>query len=527
MKRLNGLIIISCIVLVFISCGKKQASEAVVLNDILQLQQAQINSFDPVDAYHEAHIHIVKQIYNTLTDVDLKGKTIPSLAKSWETPDGLTWIFHLRDDVLFSADTCFNNESERQFNAEDVQYTFERLLNKKSKSLGVSYLKNIVGFDEFRNGNSNTLAGLSIGDKNTITFQLKKADYNFPNLLTLPYTGIVKRKAVEFYGDEFKMHPVGTGPFQLASFEANQKISFIKNPSYWEKQSGKRLPFINGVTIHLTTDDNLSLLMFKNRKTDFLVLSLPLQRQIENIKTPFEYNKEIIEWANLNFYLFNLERITDKNIRKGINYAINRTGLKGILKEQGNIAQSLYPSLFEELSKPNNILSYSPDSANKLLNKKMKLKLVCFEDILSRGLADYIAKSLNEYSITVEIEAVTFPVLVDRLTTGKYDMIQLYWGIAYADVVHFLNPFITASFPPTGNNFNKYSNPDFDKLVETTPQLPTDKQVNQYLKAQNIILNDMPFLLAYYKNIVRVSNKKFNMPIHPLGYRFYKYAKQN
>ncbi len=527
MKRLNCLIILTCMVLVLISCGKKQPSEAVVLNDILQLQQAQINSFDPVDAYHAGHIHMVKQIYNTLTDIDLKGKTIPSLSESWETSDGITWIFHLRDDVLFFADTCFNKESDRQFNAEDVQYTFERLLNKKSKSLGISYFKNIVGFDEFRNGNSNTLEGLSIGDKNTITFQLKKADYNFPNLLTLPYTGIVKRKAVEFYGDEFKMHPVGSGPFQLASFDANQKITFTKNPTYWEKQSGKRLPFINGVTIHLTTDDNLSLLMFKNQRSDFLELNLPLQRQLENTSFPFDYKKETLEWTQLNFYLFNLERITDKNIRQGINFAINRAGLQNIIGDQGAVTKSLFPVIFSDLTAPRSVLTYSPDKAGNLLKEKITINLVCFEDILSRAIADYLAKQLKAYDIGVKIEAVTFPVLVDRLMSGNYDIIQLYWGPLYADVRHFLNPFITASFPPAGNNFNKYSNPDFDKLVETSPQLPTDKQVNQYLKAQNIILNDMPFFLAYYKNMIRVSNNKFTMPIHPLGYRFYKYAKQN
>ena len=56
--------------------------------------------------------------------------------------------------------------------------------------------------------------------------------------------------------------------------------------------------------------------------------------------------------------------------------------------------------------------------------------------------------------------------------------------------------------------------------------LTLDQQIEQYLKAQNIILNDMPFLLVYYKNMIRVSNQKFEMPLHPLGYRFYKFAKQ-
>ena len=528
MKRWFWILIIILIFMATNGCTKKQKnSESIILHDILQLQQAQINSFDPVDAYHAGHIQMVKQIFNTLADVDLKGKIIPSLAESWDTADGTEWIFHLRKDVLFSNNSCFKDKSERVFTAKDVKYTFERLLNKESKSLGVAYFTNLLGIDEFRKGESQTIEGVVVKGAQEIIFKLKEKDYNFPNLMSLPYTSIIKKKVIEFYGKESKLHPVGTGPFQLSLFESNKKIVLIRNESYWEKQNGQPLPGVGGVTIHLTTDDNLSLLMFKNQQSDFLELSLPTKRQLETIKMPFKYQEEIIEWTQLNFYLFNLEKIKDKKIRQGINYAINRKGLQGIINGQGEVTRSLFPSLFGDLVKPNPVLTCSPEKAKNLLNIKMVLKLVCFEDILSRALADHIAKELLHYSIEVTIESVTFPVLVERLTKGDYDLIQLYWGPSFADVNHFLTPFKTSSFPPAGNNFNKYSNPAFDRLVGEAPQMTEEKQNEQYLKAQEIILDDMPFLLGYYKNIVRVSNNKFEMPLHPLGYRFYKYAKAN
>ncbi|OOP57414.1 MAG: hypothetical protein AYP45_03620 [Candidatus Brocadia carolinensis] len=528
MKRSLCLIIILSAFVLLNGCGKKQKdSGSIVLHDILQLQQAQINSFDPVDAYHAGHIQIVKQIFNTLTDVDLKGKIIPSLAESWETIDGINWVLKLRKDVLFAEDVCFKDSNERAFKAEDVKFTFERLLSKDSKSLGISYFNNLLGIDEFRNGESNGIEGIVIKDDYTIHFKLKEKDYNFPNLLSLPYTSIVKRQAIAFYGKEFKLHPVGTGSFKLERFESNEQIVFVRNESYWEKQNNMQLPFIDEVVLNLTTDDNLAFLMFKNHKSDFLELNLPIQRQLENTKMPFEYTKEILKQTQLNFYLFNLEKITDKNIRQGINYAISREKLQSIINEQGVVTQSLFPSIFGDLANSNPILTYSPEKARNLLNSKITIKLVCFEDIISRTLADFIAKELQIYSIDVKIEAVAFPVLVERLTKGNYDMIQIYWGLLYADVCHFLNPFRTTSFPPAGNNFNKYSNPDFDTLIQEAPKMPLDKQHEQYLKAQEIILNDMPFFLAYYKNGIRVSDAKFEMPLHPLGYRFYKYARKS
>ena len=527
MKRLTIYFMALIVIINFTSCGKKQQSGSVVLNDILQLQQAQINSFDPLDAYHAGHIQMVKQLYNTLTDIDLTGKTTPSLAKSWDTPDGLNWTFYLRDDVAFFKDSCFANSEDRNFTGGDVKYTFERLLGPKSQSLGVSYFSNLAGLGDFRAGIADHISGIIAEDAHTILFKLNQPDYNFPNLLTLPYVSIVKEKAVSFYEENFKLHPVGTGPFELQSFKSNEEVVLTKNGDYWEESEGHSLPFVDELDIHLTTDDNLSLLMFKNRRTDFLELNLPMQKQLESTNVPFKYGKETIQLTQLYFYLFNLERLSDPDVRQGISYAIDREKLSEIIGDQGVVTTSLFPSIFSDLTKPNDRLAYSPDKAKNLLgkNKQKTLNLVCFEDILSRALADLLAKQLKEYGVIVEIEAVTFPVLVDRLTSGNYDMVQIYWGPLYADVRHFLNPFITASFPPAGNNFNKYSNAEFDSLVETAPSLPQDQQIAQYLKAQDIILSDMPFFLAYYKNMIRVSDEKFEMPLHPLVYRFYKFAR--
>jgi len=519
-------IIVGGVIILFAPKHSQKSRTEIVLNDILRLQQMQISSFDPIDAYHAGHIQMVKQLYNTLVDVNFNGKPVPSLAKEWQSKDGKTWRFFLRKNIYFIKDPCFANKSERVFTAGDVKYTFERLLNKNSKSLGVSYFTNISGVEEYRKGENSHIEGIKVINSHTIDFLLKKKDFSFPALLTLPYASIVKKRAVEYYGQNFKQHPVGTGPFILQKYEPNKEITLLTNKNYWEKQAGQQLPYVDKVIIHLTTDDNLALLMFKNKKTDFLELSFPLLKQLKTMSIPFSYEIETRENPQLNFYLYNLERIRDPNIRKAINYAINRDELQKILSKEGNIAKSLYPpAIFKELAVPKDILSYVPDRAKAYLSNLKSLKLVCFEDILSKSIANFITRSLKEYDINVKIESVPFPVLVDRLTKGQYDLIQIYWGPLYADVCHYLNPFLTSSFPPTGNNFNKYSNPQFDKLVAEAKSLPIDKRKNKLLKTEDVILNDMPFLLLYFKNTIRVSNKKFDMPLHPLGYRFYKYAR--
>jgi len=181
MKRIKLLVFILSIAF-FYSCNNENQTSKNILKDVWKLDQAQINSFDPLDAYHAYHIFLIKQFFNTLTDLDYKGNIIPSLAKKWESNNGRKWILYLRDDVLFIEDSCFTDVEERKFEANDVKFTFERLLNKNSKSLGISYFSNIVGFDEFRNGIKSTLEGIKVKDKYIIEINL----ICFLHLKTIP-----------------------------------------------------------------------------------------------------------------------------------------------------------------------------------------------------------------------------------------------------------------------------------------------------------------------------------------------------
>ena len=155
-------VIIGIIIILLTMRNPEELEDQVVLNDILRLQQMQISSFDPLDAYHAGHIQIVTQLYNTLVDIDLNGKTVPSLAEKWESEDGIKWRFYLRKNVYFIKDPCFTIEHERILNASDVKYTFERLLNKDSTSLGVSYFANISGIENFQQDESKGIDGIKV-----------------------------------------------------------------------------------------------------------------------------------------------------------------------------------------------------------------------------------------------------------------------------------------------------------------------------------------------------------------------------
>ncbi|MBF0631857.1 MAG: ABC transporter substrate-binding protein [Magnetococcales bacterium] len=498
-------------------------STELILNDSISLQKGQVSSFDPRDAYHANHILMVKQLYEGLTDIDENGTVIPTLASSWETNNGKTWTFYLRPDIYFAPSQCVQSKQSRRVVADDVLFTFERLLEPASKSLGVSYFLNIDGAKAFHEGTTKTITGITVKADDTLRFSLQSPDYGFPNRLSLSYVGISSRKADHCMQKKTYPHPLGTGPFILSEYIPNKSIKLQRNTEYWGYRGNTHLPMTDMITVSLTADDNNALAQFRSGKVDFLDLTLPLERQIADMKFPFTPIIESAPWGQLNYLMFNLETLPDKNLRRAISASIDRSMLQRILGSQGQVTDSIYPpALFPDLAHipPPPFINQSV----KITSNQKPLRLIAFDDVLSRAIVEQVARDLKRIGLTVNIQAVPFPVLVDRLNKKDYDMLQLYWGPLYTDIRHFIVPFLTNSFPPDGNNFNHYSNPTVDQLVRSSESLENANIKNIFSTLQELLLADAPMAPLYFGNQVRISNGKFKMPLHPLGYRIYKLA---
>lgn len=498
-----------------------------VLRDVLLLTQTQISSFDPMDAFHEGHIQVVKQVYETLTDVDERGECIPLLADRWETSDNRLWRFHLRTDVLFAPALCFTSDRDRQLTAADVVYTFRRLLGPKSKSLGLAYFGHLAGFEEFHSGKTSVLNGVRAVGDDVVEFELAQPDAGFYRAVSLPYTSVVKEKAISSLGEDFPLKPVGTGPFQLIDFKPDQAIMLRRNPDY-RSATGVPAPAVKEVRITLTRDTNAAFATFASGNSDFLVLDLPGLTRLRAEKGIPKVQIESKPTARFQFCLFNLQTVSKAETRRAISAAIDRRALQTVIGELGTIAESVFPpAIFPELAMPRTeltaVASKEAGTAAEPLPKE--LRLVCFNDTLSRTIAERLAADLRAHGCNLRIEAATFPVLVERLTRGEYDLVQIYWGPIYAEPAHYLGPFLSSQLPPQGNNFNRYANPAFDASVAEAKATsdPVERQ-RLFQQAEDTLLKDMPLLPLYFENLVRASNGRFDFPLHPLFYRRYQMA---
>ena len=286
-------------------------------------EHSNITSLDPAFAKDQPNIWAVNQLYNGLVQLDDSLQVKPSIAKNWNiSEDGKVYTFSLRDDVYFHRHTLFGVDSTRIVTATDFEYSFHRLLDNNVASPGAWVLQNVKNFS-------------AISDT-VFQIELKQAFPPFLGLLAMKYCSVVSKEAIEYFGDEYRSNPIGTGPFQFKLWVENTKLVFRKNPTYFEKDSkGNQLPYLEAVAVTFLPDKQSEFLQFIQGNLDFMKsLDASYKDDIitRNGKLKSKYHQtifmEIGPYLNteyLGIYLDHKNKtLSNKLIRKAINYGFDR-----------------------------------------------------------------------------------------------------------------------------------------------------------------------------------------------------------
>ncbi len=195
---------------------------------ILKVATEPATNRDPAFASARADILINQQVYDWLVEIGQNNELLPGLATGWESADGKVWTFTLRSDVKFSNGTPFT--------ADDVVYTFDRLRDPEVGSPGVSLYANVTAIEAV--------------DATHVRFTLKDANPEFPSDVA-DYHAAVLSRGVKDPAAEW----VGTGPFTIASYSAENQAILKKNPGYWMKDDqGRQLPYLDEIQFIFSPD---------------------------------------------------------------------------------------------------------------------------------------------------------------------------------------------------------------------------------------------------------------------------------
>ena len=177
--------------------------------------------------------HTTSVMYTSLTDLDYEGNIIPGIAESWEPSKDLkSWVFKLRQGVSF--------HNGREVTAKDVVYSFTRLMDPGTNSPSAWLFERVKGVEAFRAETVDHIEGLVALDKYTVEITLSQPYVPFIRMLGIVHARVVPEEEIVRLGDDFRRHPIGTGPFRFVRWVPGQEIVLQANESYFEGR-----PFID------------------------------------------------------------------------------------------------------------------------------------------------------------------------------------------------------------------------------------------------------------------------------------------
>ncbi|HYG39458.1 MAG TPA: ABC transporter substrate-binding protein [Cytophagales bacterium] len=525
-----------CIVvvsLVFLgSCGKKNSGG---MEDgdkkVFRYNQAEgLNSLDPAFARNQANTWATTQLYNGLFELSNDLFVHPALADTWNiSPDGKQYTINLKKGIYFHNDPSFADGKGREVVASDFVYSFNRILDQKTASPGAWVFNDKVLKDA--NGNPSDTCFKAV-NKYTLKIYLSRPFPAFLQILSMPYTFVVPKEAVDKYGKDFSSHPVGTGAFSFKSWEVGNSLIMVKNGNYWKRDDrGRQLPYLDAVQVSFIADRGQEFLTFQQGKLDFVSglddnsKDLILNRD-GSIKKDFK-DKFIVQkvpYLNTEYVGFQLDPklYEDKNhpffnkkVRQAMSYAINREEMVAyVLNNLGTPGTSGFvpaalPSFDKEKVKG---YGYDPDKAAQLLkeagfpNGKGLPEITIYSTAQSKAFLEYMQKQWANIGVKVEINLNQAATHLDLVNNGKVNFFRASWTGDYPDAENFLSLFYSKNFTPAGPNKTHFSNAEFDKLFEQSlTENDGWKRFDIYQRMDQIIMDEAPVIVLFYDEVLRLT----------------------
>ena len=542
MKIIRTLIAVGAVA-IFTAASAQAPADQKVLNFY---RAGGFESLDPVRQFDSESHDIISMVYSTLLRyayLERPYKLEPDLLERWPelSADKLTFTFKLKKGVRFHDDKCFPGGKGRELTADDVLYSFRRFadanLNHKSWFLMAGA---VVGMDDFHaatakagpTGDTSKLpiAGLQKVDSHTLTIKLTKPNPLFLFALAASSSSVVPQEAVRTYGDQFAVHPVGTGPFTLANVERKGTLRLLKNPNYHGtyptvgapgdaekgllKDAGKRLPFVDVVEMPLIEEAQPGMLKFLKGEIDWRALDranfskMVVKNGDGDFKVADEFaSKFSIYWAqgtDLTYTALNLKDPLlggNKKLRQALAYLMDTQAEIDVLQNgRGRKLQSVVPIELVGSERDTGATTYGYDvaRAKRLLaeagypdGKGLPALNVLYS---ASSVAARTAFDLNKAKFAaagVQLKGVfgDFPTYLRSLETGNHQISISAWQADYPDAENFYQLLYGKNGPP-GPNHSGFANAAYDKAYETARLMPNGPERIALFKTMNEIIKD-------------------------------------
>ena len=427
-----------------------------------------------------------------LLTMDAAAAPMPGAATSWSVaPDGKTWTFHLRDHFWSDG---------RNVTAQDFVFAWQRLLDPKT---GAAYAYNLWVVKNAHAISEGKLPPSALGvratDDRTLVVELEHPAAYLPELLTHDTAYPLPRHVLLAKGNAWSMPQnfVGNGPYVPTQWVANDHITLVKNPKFYDAVHVR----IDVVNYFPTSDSNAALRRFRAGELDTQT-PIPLT-QIDWLRTHMPAALHTKPFLGLSYISINMRRapLNDVRVRRALNLALDREILTAKVLRLGE------PPAYSIV--PPNVANYPPGAAldframptpQRMAKARwlmrqlgygpanhLRLVFETFDEPNNKRVAAVAQAMLREIWVDLDIVAVDGAVHGRNMQQGNYDLGAASWFADFNDASNFLDLLRKDS----GNNYGKYDNPAFDAALDAAQREPDAKKRGVLLqKAEKIALAD-------------------------------------
>lgn len=442
--------------------------------------------------------NILQFLYDPLLRKDPStGEIVPGLAESFEaSEDGTIITLHLREGVTFHDDTPLNSEA--------VAFSFERI---SDPALASPYAASIVG----------PVASIETPDDLTVVITLNTPFAPYLDSLTQAALAPVSPAAVEQYGADFGLNPVGTGPFRLVSNTPDEEVVLERNPDYnWAPDfyDHQGPAYLDGIVILNVVDDSTRMSLIETGDVDLIYN--PLINQLDSFRDDPAFTiatairPGVPRVVILNTEVFPFD---DPATRRALGYALDRERLlsevwsgigsvpAGILTPNllGFWADGVWPGYDPEMAA--SLLAeagWADSDGDGILDKDGQAFSITWGQtpgFPSEQFGGIIVNDLTSLGIDVTVETEDQAAYLADIRAGKWEIASMLFAATDPDV---LNTVANSASIDAAWNTARYNNPEVDALLaEGRTTLDQAARAEIYQQVQEILLNDMPYIPFY------------------------------
>ncbi len=426
---------------------------------------------DPAKTRLTAAWHVIEHVYNCLVTTNPSLEPVPDLAESWDiSDDALTYTFKLRQGVLF--------HNGREFVADDVKYTYERILDPETASPSQPDLESVENIE--------------VVDDYTVVITLSSPDSSFLAKLMNSSLAIVPSEVVEAEGDLMNTM-VGTGPFKFVEYVPNSMVVVEANPDYFEEG----LPYLDGIEFQIVPDNTARTTALTSGTVDFIEYApaqdLPIFEGDDTIVIAGDQN------TNIRYFAFNVERepFSDVRVREAISMVVDRGPIiDAAIFGAGQPTNILFPETYWA-GYESDIPEPDIEGARALLEEAgypdgFTTELHSWSEypFLSNA-AIVLQEQLKQIGIESELRFEENATYLANYFASEFD-ISVTGTSAYVDP----NDVVQANFLSTSEtNAARYASEEMDSLIEAG-MTETDQEARAeiYKEIQELIKADKPWV---------------------------------